>query len=171
MLAFLPIGVFTLVGAMLAGRLVRRIGIRSQLVVGPLLGAAATVALSAISPTSGYATALLMPLLVAGLGIGLTFVPMTMAATMGVPPHEAGLASGLINTTRQLGGALGLAALATVSATVARSRLAHGGTIAAALTRGYGRALLIVGFVSVAGALSALFLGDSVQRPPANTNN
>jgi EmrB/QacA subfamily drug resistance transporter len=170
-LAFLPIGVFTLVGALLAGRLVGRIGIRWQLVIGPLLGAGATFALSAITPTSGYAAALLLPLLVAGLGIGLTFVPMTMAATMGVPPHEAGLASGLINTTRQLGGALGLAALATVSATVAKSRLAHGDTVAAALTHGYGRALLIVGFVSVAGALSALFLGDSVQLPPAKTNN
>ncbi len=53
--------------------------------------------------------ALLAPLAVAGLGIGLTFVPMTMAATTGVPPDEAGLASGLINTSRQLGGALGLA--------------------------------------------------------------
>jgi EmrB/QacA subfamily drug resistance transporter len=169
-LAFLPIGLFTLAGALLASRLVRRIGIRRQLVLGPLLGAGATFAMSAITPGSGYATALLIPLLVAGLGIGLTFVPMTMAATMGVPPHEAGLASGLINTSRQLGGALGLAALTTISATAAKTRLAHGGTVAAALTHGYGHALLIVGFVSLAGALSALFLGDSVQLPPANTN-
>jgi sugar phosphate permease len=89
---------------------------------------------------------------------------------MGVPTHEAGLASGLLNTSRQLGGALGLAALAAVSAAAARTQLAHGATTAAALTHGYGRALLIAGLVSIAGGISALFLGDSVRLPPANTN-
>jgi hypothetical protein len=76
----------------------------------------------------------------------------------------------MANTSRQLGGALGLVALATISATATKGRLACGDTVAAALTNGYGHALLIAGFVSVAGALSALFLGDSVQLPPANTN-
>jgi sugar phosphate permease len=55
-------------------------------------------------------------LVLAGLGVGLSFVPMTIAATADVPVHQAGLASGLINTTRQLGGAVGLAAMATVAA-------------------------------------------------------
>jgi EmrB/QacA subfamily drug resistance transporter len=169
-LAFLPIGLFTLVGALIASRLVRRIGIRPQLVLAPLLTAAAVIALSFIGPHSSYVTALLIPLVVAGLGIGLSFVPMTLAATMGVPTQEAGLASGLLNTSRQLGGALGLAALAAVSAAAARTQLAHGATPAAALTHGYGRALLIAGLVSIAGGISALFLGDSVQLPPANTN-
>jgi EmrB/QacA subfamily drug resistance transporter len=169
-LAFLPIGLGTLVGALCASRLVHRIGIRGQLVLAPLLSAAAVIAMSFIGPYSGYVTALLIPLLVAGLGIGLTFVPMTMAATMGMPPHEAGLASGLINTSRQLGGALGLAALIAVSAAVANTELSRGATAATALSHGYGRALLIAGVVSVAGALSALFLGGSVQLPPANTN-
>jgi hypothetical protein len=140
-------------------------------VLAPLIIAAAVIAMSFIGPHSAYVTDLLIPLLVAGLGIGLTFVPMTMAATMGVPPQEAGLASGLLNTSRQLGGALGLAALTALSATAAKTELAHGTTVAAALTHGYGRALLIAGVVSVAGALSALFLGDSVQLPPANTNS
>jgi EmrB/QacA subfamily drug resistance transporter len=170
-LAFLPIGLFTLVGAVIASRLVRHIGIRWQLVLAPLIIAAAVIAMSFIGPHSAYVTDLLIPLAVAGLGIGLTFVPMTMAATMGVPPQEAGLASGLLNTSRQLGGALGLAALTALSATAAKTELAHGTTVAAALTHGYGRALLIAGVVSVAGALSALFLGDSVQLPPANTNS
>jgi EmrB/QacA subfamily drug resistance transporter len=169
-LAFLPIGLFTLVGALLASRLVRRVGIRPQLVLAPLLTAAAVIAMSFIGPHAGYVTALLIPLAVAGLGIGLSFVPMTLAATMGVPTSEAGLASGLLNTSRQLGGALGLAALATVSEAAAKTELAHGATTAAALTHGYGRALLIAGLISIAGALSALFLGDSVQLPPANPN-
>jgi EmrB/QacA subfamily drug resistance transporter len=168
-MAFLPIGLCTLVGALCASRLVRHIGIRIQLVLAPLITAAAVIAMSFIGPHSDYVTALLIPLLVAGLGIGLTFVPMTIAATAGVPPHEAGLASGLINTSRQLGGALGLAALTAISTTVAKSHLAHGGTLAAALSHGYGRALLIAGLVSLAGALSSFFLGDSVQLPPTNT--
>ena len=128
------------------------------------------IALSFIGPHSGYVTALLIPLMVAGLGIGLSFVPMTLAATMGVPTHEAGLAPPARHTSRQLGGALGLAALATVSAAAAKTELAHGATTAAALSHGYGRGLLIAGIVSIAGGLSALFLGDSVQLSPANTN-
>ena len=127
--------------------------------------------MSFIAPHSSYVNALLIPLAVAGLGIGLTSVPMTMAATMGVPADEAGLASGLINTSRQLGGALGLASLTTVSAAAAKSRLANGATAAAALSHGYGRALLIMAVVSLAGALSALFFGDSAQLPPVNTTS
>jgi sugar phosphate permease len=87
-----------------------------------------------------------------------------------VPTHEAGLASGLLNTSRQLGGALGLAALTAVSAISAKTELAHGATAAAALSHGYGRALLIAGLVSILGGVSALFLGSSVQLPPANPN-
>jgi EmrB/QacA subfamily drug resistance transporter len=166
-IAFLPIGLFTLVGALIASRLVRRIGIRPQLVLTPLLTAVAVISMSFIGPRSGYVTALFIPLVVAGLAIGLSFVPLTLAATMGVPTSEAGLASGLLNTSRQLGGALGLAALTTVSAAAAKTELVHGATVATALSHGYGRALLIAGLVSVAGGLSALFFGGSVQLPPA----
>lgn len=77
----------------------------------------------------------------------------------------------LLNTSRQLGGALGLAALTAFSATAAKTELARGTMVAAALTHGYGRALLIAAFISVAGALSAFLSGDSVQLPPANTNS
>ncbi len=58
------------------------------------------------------------PEILIGLGFGLSFIPMTLSATAGVPVHEAGLASGLINTTRQIGGALGLAVMATVASTI-----------------------------------------------------
>jgi hypothetical protein len=66
------------------------------------------------------------PVILIGLGIGMSFVPMTLSATAGVPPHEAGLASGFINTTRQVGGALGLAVMATIATTIATDHAPRG---------------------------------------------
>ena len=77
---------------------------------------------------------MLGPVILIGLGIGMSFVPMTLSATAGVPPHEAGLASGLINTTRQVGGALGLAIMATIATTIATNHLASTHDVASALT-------------------------------------
>ena len=72
--------------------------------------------LTQLSAGDGYLAHVFGPLVLAGIGIGLSFVPMTLAATAGVPTHQAGLASGLINTTRQIGGAVGLAVMATIAA-------------------------------------------------------
>jgi predicted MFS family arabinose efflux permease len=157
-LAFLPMGLMTFAGALAASRLVRRFGIRRQLVIAPLVTAAAALWLSQVGAHSSYFGSLFVPLLLAGASIGVTFVPMTMAATMGVPQAEAGLASGLLNTSRQLGGALGLAVLTTVAAAVTQSVLAVGGNHLAALTQGYARAFLAIAALSAFGALSAVFL-------------
>jgi fucose permease len=123
-LAFLPMGFMTF-GALAASRLVWRLGIRLQLVIAPLV-TAAVFWLSRLTTDSSYLGSLLVPLLLVGASIGVTFVPLTMAATMGVPPAESGLASGLLNTSRQVGGALGLAVLATI-ATAAAHRAAGRG--------------------------------------------
>ena len=101
---------------------------------------------------------MLGPLVLIGLGIGMSFVPMTLSATTGVPPHEAGLASGLINTTRQVGGALGLAIMATVATTIATDHLVGHHGMAAALTDGYTAAFAIAGAGLIVGALLALVL-------------
>jgi hypothetical protein len=85
-----------------------------------------------------------------------------MAATTGVPPAEAGLASGLLNTSRQLGGALGLAVLATVASAATRHEAAHGAA-SAALNIGYTRAFLVIAAVAAAGALTAVFLHPSAH--------
>ena len=126
-LAFLPMGLMTFGDALAASRLVRRLGIRLQLVIAPLVTAAAVFWLSRLTADSSYPGSLLVRLLLVGASIGVTFVPLTMAATMGVPPAESGLASGLLNTSRQLGGALGLAVLATIAtaAALGRSRPHH----------------------------------------------
>ena len=109
-LAFLPAGLATMAGALTAARLVARIGPRRQLVTGLLLAAAGLAWMSTVAAHAGYFAHVFGPVVLVGVGLGLSFVPMTMAATTGVPPHEAGLASGLINTSRQVGGAVGLAA-------------------------------------------------------------
>jgi EmrB/QacA subfamily drug resistance transporter len=168
-LAFLPMGLMTFAGALTASRLVHRLGIRRQLVIAPLVTAAAVLWLSRLTGHSSYVGSLLVPLLLAGASIGVTFVPVTMAATMGVPPAQAGLASGLLNTSRQLGGALGLAVLATIATAATHQQLDHGHTYPAALTHGYTQAFLVITAISTIGALSAILLGHSTH--PGNTED
>jgi predicted MFS family arabinose efflux permease len=160
-LAFLPMGLMTFGGALVASRLVRRLGIRLQLVIAPLVTAAAVFWLSRLNAGSGYPGSLLAPLLLVGASIGVTFVPLTMAATMGVPPAESGLASGLLNTGRQVGGALGLALLATIATAATHRAAGHGASHLAALTHGYTRGFLVIAALSVLGAVCAAFLGAS----------
>jgi EmrB/QacA subfamily drug resistance transporter len=166
-LAFLPMGLMTFAGALMASHLANRLGIRRQLVIAPLVTAAAIFWLSRLSADSTYSGSLLVPLLLVGASIGVTFVPMTLAATMGVPPAEAGLASGLLNTSRQLGGALGLAVLATIATAATRRSLDTGGDELAALTHGYTLGFLVIAAISVLGALSAAFL--NIGTPPPST--
>src|SRR5204863_5277011 len=105
----------------------------------------------------------LAPSLLVSAGIGIAFVPVTITAVAGVAPGEAGLASGLVNTSRQVGGALGLAVLATVA--TARTD-ALGGRGAVALTAGYQRAFEVAAAFALAGALVALVV-LRVERAPS----
>src|SRR5262249_32171460 len=102
------------------------------------------------------------PSLLAALGFGLAFVSITIAAVTGTQPHEAGLASGLINTSQQTGGALGLAIL-TTSANSRTQTLPHSGvhTASVALTKGFDRAFLVGAGFAVAGAILAIVLISS----------
>ena len=101
-----------------------------------------------------FAADVLGPSLLAAVGLGLSFVPVTIAAVTGTRPHEAGLASGLVNTAQQVGGALGLAILATVANSRTKDVL-HGGstTSAIALTKGFERAFLVGAGFALVGAL------------------
>jgi EmrB/QacA subfamily drug resistance transporter len=157
-LAFLPAGLCTLAGALIGTRLVQVIGARRQLVLGPGLAAIGLFWLSTVGAGDSYWSHVLGPVILIGLGIGMSFVPMTLSATAGVPPHEAGLASGLINTTRQVGGALGLAIMATIATTIATNHLVGTHDVATALTAGYRAAFAIAGGGLVIGALLALAL-------------
>lgn len=164
--AFLPVGLSTLLGSVVGTRSVVRVGLRRQLVFGPALTAAGLIWLgTALSAGDAYASHILVPMMLFGLGLGLTAVPMVMAGTQGVPPHQAGLASGLINTTRQVGGAIGLAVMATAASSVTNGKHAVGvQAVKSALTDGYDRAFLIGGVVLAVGTLVALALPPAAKQ-------
>ena len=118
--AYLPLAVGIILSAGAASQLVTRVGFKPPLIGGLLLIAAGLFWFSQVPGTGGsFAADVLGPSLLAAAGLGFSFVPVTIAAVTGTRPHEAGLASGLINTSQQVGGALGLAILAT-SPTAAR---------------------------------------------------
>ncbi|SDM83922.1 MFS transporter, partial [Actinacidiphila guanduensis] len=155
---FLPIGLTAFLGAFFGTRLVARLGVRNQLVLGPAVAAFGLIWMSlTVTPDRAYAAHLLVPLVLFGVGTGMTFVPMAMAGTQGMPPHQAGLASALINTTRQVGGAIGLAVMSTAATALTRHHLTTEHP-PSAFTDGYALAFLIAGLGLVAAALLALTL-------------
>ena len=122
--AYLPIPVSVAVTSLVVSRLVRRYGVRPFLTLGPALVAIGLIWVSRVDLLSTYAD-ILGPLVLVGIGMGLSFVPLTLNAVASVERHQSGLASALLNTSQQIGGSLGLATLVTVAATATRSQLAH----------------------------------------------
>ena len=114
-LAYLPLAFGIIVSAGVASALVTRVGFKPTLIAGLLLTAGGLIWFSQVSVDGTYLSDILPASLLAAFGLGFAFVPMTIAAVSGVSGREAGLASGLINTSQQVGGALGLAILATVA--------------------------------------------------------
>jgi EmrB/QacA subfamily drug resistance transporter len=171
--AFLPQALVTLVTSLSASRFVRRIGPRAMLQVGPLVAAGGLAWLSQLKVGAGYLGDMFGPLLLVGVGLGVCFVPMTLAATAGVSREQQGLASGIVNTSRFAGGSLGLAALATLAASRAAHLLAAGGNEPAevrdhALAAGYDRAFVVAAVICVvAAALGSVVPGVSRRREPA----
>lgn len=146
-LSLVPMTVMTAIGAIASQRLVARFGPRLLLIVGGVIAAGGMAWLSAIPDHSDYAVSVLGPTLVAGAGMSLMFVPIVAAATIGIDRAHTSLASGLINTSRQLGGAIGLAILVTIAATVASN---HSEVSAAAgVVDGYRVVFLITAAISV----------------------
>ncbi len=106
----------------------------------------------------GFAGSLLPGYLMVGVGMAFAFIPMSIAALAGVAPQEAGLASGLINTSQQVGGALGVAIASTVAFTHMRTLLASGHSSPVALTSGFSLAFWVIAGVSAASVVAALAL-------------
>jgi EmrB/QacA subfamily drug resistance transporter len=113
--AFVPFTAGVIIGAGLSQRLVPALGAREVPVIGAALGAVGLLTFLRLTPDSSYLANLLPGIMLISIGMGLVFVPITLIATSGVPPDDAGLASGLFNTAQQIGGALGLALLSTLA--------------------------------------------------------
>ncbi|MCZ4123106.1 MFS transporter [Streptomyces sp. H39-S7] len=153
----LPLAAANMLGAALAPRLSRRVGGTVTVTAALLTEAAGLLWLSRISADGSYLADILGPSILIGLGLSIAFVQLTAFAVDGVPRQDAGLAGGLVNTTRQVGGAIGLAALATLAGSVTAHAATHE-THLEALTAGY-RAVFTVGAaVLAATALLALLL-------------
>jgi len=149
----------------LAPRIVARFGARRVITTGMLASAAGFMALSDVTPGGTYAGTVLAGALLSAIGMGLTLVPATIVAMQGVPRAQSGVASGLLNTSRLVGGALGLAVLSTIAAAQAG---AHGAGTATALatTSGFELAYHVAAALVLVGALiAALKLGEPAADP------
>ena len=161
--SYLPLAIGIIVAAGGASAAVTRVGFKTVLVCGLLLVTGGLLWFSRVPATGGsFGADVLGPSLLAAFGLGLSFVPVTIAAMAGTRPHEAGLASGLVNTAQQVGGALGLALLATIANTRTHGLLSAGHhTVAFALTKGFDRAFEVGAGFAFTGALLALVLISS----------
>jgi len=169
-LAYLPLALTIIVSAGAASQLVTRIGFKPTLITGLVLIAAGLTWFAQVSaPGGSYVGDVLFPSLLAAAGLGLAFVPVTIAAVTGISPSEAGLASGLINTAQQIGGALGLAILATIANGTTDDAIAGGErNPAVALTEGFQDAFLIgAGFAVLGAVLAATLISSSDSREHA----
>jgi EmrB/QacA subfamily drug resistance transporter len=147
----LPLAVGIIVAAGMASPLVARLGLRRVLIVGLVLFAGGLVWLAQLPVNASYLADLLGPSLLIALGLGFAFVPITILAETGVKDREYGLASGLLNTSQQIGGALGLAVLATIATTRTNHLAASHHPLNQALTLGFHTAFLAAaGFVLLA---------------------
>jgi EmrB/QacA subfamily drug resistance transporter len=162
---FLPMTAGIVLAAGLSSRLVGRIGIRKPLLIGPGALVIGLALLSRLTVTSDYVD-IIGPLLIIAVGMGLAFVPLTLTAVSGVRPHETGLASALLSTGQQVGGALGLSVLATIAIDATKNKAqhlvaaAHGHvarlTSAIATTHGYTTAFEVASGIALAGFLISI---------------
>jgi EmrB/QacA subfamily drug resistance transporter len=165
--AYLAVAGTAIVTSAIAAQLVTRVGVKPVMVIGMAALTGGLVYFTQVSVGGSYLGDLLPGFLLVALGIGFAFVPISIAALAGVEHAEAGLASGLINTSQQIGGALGIAALSTIATSRTNDAIAGGATHASALVTGFHGAFwagVIIAAVGVAATL-ALIRRDELQQP------
>jgi EmrB/QacA subfamily drug resistance transporter len=169
-LAFLPANLIMAVFSLgISARLVMRFGIKLPMAGGLLLGALGLV-LFAVAPVDGDFLLHVLPgMVLLGLGAGIAFNPMLLAAMSDVEPADSGLASGIVNTAFMLGGALGLAVLASLAAKYTGSLLASGAALVTALNSGYQLAFAASAIFAVAAAMLGAFWLRHLRQPAAES--
>jgi len=163
-LAFLPVTFGIAIGATLAEKLIPRVGLRPVLLTGMLVAAAGLAVLAATTKVGGHYPGIVGGLLPMSIGIGATFVSLTLVATTNVGESDAGLASGIFNTSQQIGGALGLAVLSSIATSRTSSFL--GGITGKpsvlqqqeALVSGFQTAFIVAAALVAAGTVIAALL-------------
>ena len=157
-LAFVPMTLGVGLGATLAPRLTRRVGARMVLAAGMLSATAGEALLTGVHPGGTYVAQVLPGGMLGAFGLGLSLVPATIVAVQGVPAATSGLASGVLNTSRFVGAALGLAVLSTIAASHTHAALASGASTATALTDGFQFQFGVGAVFCLVGAAAALVM-------------
>jgi len=157
-LAFVPMTLGVGLGATLAPRLTRRVGARMVLAAGMLSATAGEALLTGVHPGGTYVAQVLPGGMLGAFGLGLSLVPATIVAVQGVPAATSGLASGVLNTSRFVGAALGLAVLSTIAASHTHAALASGASTATALTDGFQFQFGVGALFCLVGAAAALVM-------------
>jgi EmrB/QacA subfamily drug resistance transporter len=156
--AYLAVAGTAIFWSFLAANLVTRIGVKPVLVAGMTFLTAGVAYFTQVSVGGSYVADLLPGFLLISVGLGFSFVPISIAALAGVQPSEAGLASGLINTSQQIGGALGVAILSTIATTTTDDAVAAGDSVPVALTDGFQAAFLVGAAIALVGILVSIFI-------------
>jgi EmrB/QacA subfamily drug resistance transporter len=167
--AYLAVAGSAIVTSGIAAQLVNRVGVKPVLIVGMAALTGGLVWFTQVSAGGSYWVDLLPGFLMVAVGLGFSFVPISIAALAGVQPAEAGLASGLLNTSQQIGGALGIAALSAIATSTTTSDLKDGTAPALALTSGFQAAFIAGAIVGLVGVLVSIFVvrgRDLVQEAP-----
>ncbi len=166
--ASLPLSLTIIGASTAASRVLDRFTPKAVLVTGLVIATGGFIFFTQVSGSGDYTSHVLPAMVMLGLGLGMTFVPATIAATTGVAPRDSGLASGLLNTTQQVGGSIGLAVLSAVSATRVADALHGGATLPVALTHGFTGAFTVAALLCAASAVLALILLPRHKRAVEN---
>src|SRR5437667_7210579 len=166
--AYLAVAGSAILWSAVAAQLVNRIGVKPVLVTGMVALTSGLVYFTQVSVHGTYLSDLLPGFLLVGVGLGFSFVPISIAALAGVRPAEAGLASGLFNTTQQIGGALGIAVLSTIATSRTSHALADGTALPSALVHGFTGAFVVGAGIAAVGIVAALTLirRDELEQAP-----
>jgi len=166
---YLAVAGTAIIWANVAAAAVTRVGVKPALVFGMALMTVGLLYFTQVSADGSYWSDLFPGFLIIGLGMPFAFVPITIAAVAGTKPQEAGLASGLINTSQQIGGAVGIAILSTIAVSTTSDAIAKGTAAPVALTDGFQAAFWAGAAISFAGVLVSLFLvrGRDLQEQEA----
>jgi MFS family permease len=156
--SYLAVAGTAILWSAVAAQLVTRVGVKPVLVTGMTALTAGLVYFTQVSVDGSYVANLLPGFLLVGIGLGFSFVPISIAALAGVQPAEAGLASGLINSSQQIGGALGIAALSKIATSRTDYALASGSALHVALVDGFQGAFIAGVIVAGLGIVAALTL-------------